>query len=294
MKVETLAEDLRLLWPTGTTLSLEERMNIELGLLKLYEHEDFEEVHFWGRVRGVAKDYYIAMTVNFRGHYEFAHKRFFWCNAANWTFAELPAINPNDRELAEQFNGFFTGESDKILVEAPEQEAGDDPPRDEIAEDQDSLASTVEEKVPPKNFTEIDRLTYVVRGIEQDCSVVPEGAFRMTPGHEIAHNRGFAGLTTAEIGKPEKYFHFRNVQLPEKRDQLDRDDALFSYDFLDPIMKDQPKGCWSVQVDPSKTLSSVRSLIWPGYFAYHQANTTKFGGVYFGDGIKNSDLPFML
>lgn len=294
MAVFALAEDLRHLWPIAYTISLEERMNLELALLKLYEHEDFEEVRFWGKVRGVSKDYYLAITIDYQGHYEFANKRFFWCNASTWSYSELPAINANDRENAEQFNGFFTGEADKVLVEAPEQQLDDDPPRDDDRDEKDSLASTVEEKVPPKNFTELDRLAYVVRAIEQDCSVVPEGAFRMTPGHEIARNRGFSGLTTSDLGKLDKYFHFRNVQLIEKREQLDRDDALFSYDFLDPIVKDQPRGCWCVQVDSSGTLSSVRSLLWPGYFAYHQANTTQFGGVYLGDGIKNSDLAFML
>lgn len=294
MKVETLAEELRLLWPTGTTLSLEERMNLELALLKLYEHEDFEEVNFWGKVRGVMKDYYIAMTVNYRGHNEFAHKRFFWCNAATWTFAELPPLSESDREFAQQFNGFFTGETDRILVEAPEQAPDEDQLGDEEQEDRDSLAATGDEAASLKNFTEIDRLSYAVRAIEQDCAVVPEGAYRMTPGNEITRNRTFSGLTTTDIGKLDKYCHFRSVQLPEKRDFIDRGDALLSFDFLDPVTKDQPRGCWSIQIDPSGTLSTVRSLLWPGYFGYHQANSTKFGGIYFGDGIKNSDLPFML
>lgn len=38
-------------------------------------------------------------------------------------------------------------------------------------------------KVPPKNFTELDRLAYVVRVIENDCAVTPVGAFRLTPTH---------------------------------------------------------------------------------------------------------------
>jgi len=32
-----------------------------------------------------------------------------------------------------------------------------------------------------------------------------------------------------------------------------RDDALFKFDFFDPISNDLPKGSWSIQVDSSKT-----------------------------------------
>ena len=84
------------------------------------------------------------------------------------------------------------------------------------------------------------------------------------------------------------------MQSTEKRDQLDRDDALFTYDFLDGIEGDSPKGNWSLQVDASGTLATLRNFLWPGYFGFHLANTKRFGGVYIGDGIKNSDLPFML
>ena len=166
--------------------------------------------------------------------------------------------------------------------------------KDEEVAEKDSLASTEEEKIPPKNFIELDRLAYVVRAIDHDCSVVPQGAFRMTPTHELIRNKAFEGLTSTTVKDIKRYFHFRNVQFQEKREQLDRDDALFTHDFFDGIEKDNPKGCWSLQVDPSGTLGTLRNFLWPGYFAFHLVNTQRFGGVYIGNGIKNSDLPFML
>jgi len=39
---------------------------------------------------------------------------------------------------------------------------------------------------------------------------------------------------------------------------------------------------------------SLRSLQWPGYFAFHKANTNIFGGVYIGYGIQNEDLAFTI
>jgi radial spoke head protein 9 len=53
-------------------------------------------------------------------------------------------------------------------------------------------------KIPPKNFTELDRLAYVVRSIENDCAVAPVGAFKLTPTHELRYNDSFRGIPLAE------------------------------------------------------------------------------------------------
>jgi radial spoke head protein 9 len=289
----SLSEDISLLWPTGVCLNIEEKMNLKLSLLRIHELDSFEEVLFWGKIKGSTRDYYIAMSLNYKGQYEFPHKRFFWCTSLNWKFVELSAINPNDQELVELHNVNFTGEHEKILKEAPAVENEEENKEEENA-DKDSLASTEEDKVPPKNFIELDRLAYVVRAIDHDCSVVPEGAFRITPAHELTRNKAFEGLARKEVGNIRRYLHFRNVQSTEKRDQLDTDDALFTYDFLDLIEKDVPVGSWSLQVDPSGNLGTLKNFLWPGFFAFHLAGTSRFGSVYIGEGVKNADLPFML
>lgn len=46
-----------------------------------------------------------------------------------------------------------------------------------------------------KNITELDRLSFVVRQIENDCSSVPVGAFKITPTNEIRYNDHFQGLS---------------------------------------------------------------------------------------------------
>ena len=83
MLYNRLSDDIPLLWPTGVTLNLDEKMNLNLSLLKIHEIEDFEEVLFWGKIKGSTRDYYIALALNYKGHYEFANKRFFWCTAIN-------------------------------------------------------------------------------------------------------------------------------------------------------------------------------------------------------------------
>lgn len=162
-------------------------------------------------------------------------------------------------------------------------------------EDVQLVAENIEEpKAGPKNYTELDRLSYVVSAIENDTHVVPEGAFKLTPKHELRRNLAFKGLDKRDLKKLEKYYHFRNVQEQDKRELLETTKSVFREDIFDPIVNDKPKGAWSVQLDTSETVGIVKSLVWPGYIGYNISGTNKFGSAYFGDGLKNKDLTFML
>ena len=59
----------------------------------------------------------------------------------------------------------------------------------------ENLDESVEVKpqIVPKNFTELDRLAYVIAAIENDTHIVPEGAYKLLPSHEIRHNESFKG-----------------------------------------------------------------------------------------------------
>jgi len=80
----------------------------------------------------------------------------------------------------------------------------------------------------------------------------------------------------------------------ERKIYVENDDACFKFDILDNIEDDKIKGSWSIQLDPTKKICNVRSLLWPGYYAVHLSNSDLYGGVYFGNGKKNYDLPFMI
>lgn len=304
MDVYKLASELKYVNQIGATLSLDERMKLELAILKLNETEEFDQIVFWGKIEGIAKDYYLALGLKFKNQYEFPLKKFFWCND-EFKFGELPQINREHKDRVDAFRTMFTGDHTKILIKVTEdEENADKPPADTNPEDANPenpekklLEDTDDEKelkVPPKNFTELDRLAYVVRAIDVDCSIVPVGAFRLTPNHELRYNDEFKGLSLADLKNPEKFMHFRNPQTVEKQEFIAREDALFNYNFLDPIDKDLPKGCWSLHLDTAKTVATIRSLLWPGYLAYHRAQSPIFGGVYIGSGVKNFDLPFLL
>ena len=266
---------------------------------------------------GLQKDYYIALGIKYKGYYEFPFKKFYWTTSANFTFEPLPERIDQYKKEANEKDGLFLGDPDKILIEAKpgepteappaEPEAPPEPKEEEKKEgEQNPNPAAPENPVPeapveeakpqvvPKNFTELERLSYVIRAIENDTHVIPEGAYKLIPQHEIRRNIAFRGLDRKDLGKLSKYYHFRNVQMQEKKTLVESTESVFRYDIFDPLMNDKPNGAWSVQVDPSETIGTVKSLLWPGYVSYSVSGTNQFGGAYFGDGMKNKDLTFML
>jgi hypothetical protein len=69
---------------------------------------------------------------------------------------------------------------------------------------------------------------------------------KLTAKHEVQRNEAFQGLKPEEVFNIANYSHFRNVQDPEKKRNLEADDAIFQRDFLDEVIDDKPLGCWSV------------------------------------------------
>ena len=69
-------------------------------------------------------------------------------------------------------------------------------------------SSDDEIKVPPKNFTELDRLSFTIRAIENDCQCVPLGSIKLTPLHEVRRNEAFKGLCPDTAFDLKHYIHF--------------------------------------------------------------------------------------
>lgn len=112
-------------------------------------------------------------------------------------------------------NEFFSGQHEKILMkfqgEANKFVRG--PNGEELI-------------VKQKNFTELDRLALVVALISRDCSVVPLGAYRMTPTHELIQNPEFRGLKLNQSKDPNNYVHLQAPTDPEKKILIESDKAL--------------------------------------------------------------------
>jgi len=80
---------------------------------------------------------------------------------------------------------------------------------------------------------EIDRLTFVVYAIENDCQICPVGSFKMTSEHQVTRNESFNGLCKSDAHVLDNYMHFRNVQTEDKKNALDDPAASFNTRFLE-------------------------------------------------------------
>lgn len=267
------------------------RHQIKLSLLKLKEVQSLDEVLFWGRIngtfhviKGIIKNYYIALGIRFKGCKEFPQKVLYWANSS-FAFAPLPPVRNDFTSVAKNMCTFFTGEHEKVLQTLPHS--------DEAPIDPESEAIELPTGPVTKDFTELDRLSFVVNKIERDTHVIPQGAYKLTPIHEVRQNDLFQGLTKDDMVKIEMYQHFRSVETPDKKDQLARNEGILQTDVFDSLSSDRPKGAWSIRIKEGY-IAVLRSFLWPGYTFYHIGTTKEFWGAYFGDGIMNKDLPFML
>jgi len=284
----------------GVCFNIEETIKLDIALNELHLNQKTDEMWLWGKIIGLEKDYYIAMGIFFTEKYQFPEKRFYWCSSTNFVFSPLDESEDYHLKECQKFNTYFTGNQDvPLTILVKEEEGGEgavkkdeEVPKKE--EDPDITQELIVEAVKLKNFTELHRLGFVVRMIDRETAVVPEGAFKMLPIHEMRRNDNFQGLKNNDLGNLGKYMHFRDVMSQEKKEFIQRDDAIFSFNFLDSIDKDNVKGSWSLQLDSTKTISSIRSLLWPGYFAFHKANSKAFGSIYIGFGIRNTEFSFMI
>jgi radial spoke head protein 9 len=166
----------------GVCLNLEELLKLEISLNTLHMEIKSDEMWFLGKIIGVEKDYYIAVALYLKDH-PFPKKKFYFCNSNNFLFSELPEIKEHHLPDVSKYNTYFIGNPDVIL------QTYDDNSAVEIEEGED----TFKPKLALKNLTESDRLSYVVRSIDYDCSVIPEGAFKMVPVNEVRRNDNFLG-----------------------------------------------------------------------------------------------------
>ena len=265
------------------SISIEEQIKLKTTLDQLKCDIKADEMLFWGKILGAEKDYYIALAIYYKG-FKFPKKKFYFCSSSTFSFSELPEIQSHHLIEFSKFNTYFIGNPDVILKKFSD---------NKNININEQIGDIFKPNLKLKNLTESDRLSFVVRTIEHDTSIVPLGGFKMLPINEIRRNDLFEGLSSDELDKIENYFHFRKIESQNKRDMIDMGKAVFDFSFLDSLSDDNLKCAWSIQTDSAKTVCNIRSLVWNGYFAYHKANTNLFGSIYIGFGIKNMDIPFM-
>jgi radial spoke head protein 9 len=173
----------------GVCLNIEERYKLEIALNNLHMDIKSEEIWFWGKIIGVEKDYYIALAIYFKEHQLFPKKKFYFCSSSNFIFSEMPEVLDHHLKDMERFNTYFIGNPDIILEKYDSIEENKQVDFEESNENEEIFRP----KFRLKNLTEGDRLSYLVRSVDHDTNVVPEGAFKMLPINEMRRNDTFTG-----------------------------------------------------------------------------------------------------
>jgi radial spoke head protein 9 len=246
---------------SGNCLTPQETSALQVLCLKKRRDAGHNAVHFWGKISGTENDYVVCVGVQevFNG---LPTKKFYFSQAPFGDLNEIPTLSDEESaSCAAMADQTFTGRADEP--------AGD-------------------------GCTEAHRLAFAVGSIDSDCSIVPRGAYIVDASHQAMTNASFNGLSAGDAQSLGSYFHFRDpVKLPRKG-VLETKKMVKATDFLDPINEDNPQGCWSLQTSENGQTVTLRSLLWPGYYFYHNIGTSDYGGAYFGDGRKNSAILFML
>ena len=276
MEPYNISQGLQYLSSQGATLSAREQLALKAALAKLGSSQK-SPVYFWGRISGQEDDYYLAYTILKTTSQVFPNKKFFFATGA-FAFTELPLLTEEEKQLVEHEQGAFRGKPAHVLG-VTEEEVSAEP-----------IESATEESPAKKRATELHRLSHTVRSIDHDTAVVPMGAYLLDDNRDVVLDSTFHGLAhKTNLGE---YCHFRPATQVDYL-QAEHLDA-FQSKFLDTLDLDIPRSSWAIRQLDHGSVTLLRSLLWPGYAAYHINGTKYFGGAYLGHGMKNSDLPFML
>jgi hypothetical protein len=172
-------------------------------------------------------------------------KHFFWCSSTNFTFSALPDASAECIAKLGCLTYLFSGEFDTILVESTE-----------APKIIDAAAGII---LPPKHFTELDRLSVVVGQINDACSCVPKGAMKCIPTQEVMVNEGFRGLCPEDAICLNNWQHLRAIRQDDKKSLAARSVHVYNDDFLDCLECDKPMESWSLLKDVTGGQVTLRS-----------------------------------
>ncbi|KAJ3025413.1 UNVERIFIED_CONTAM: Radial spoke head protein 9 [Siphonaria sp. JEL0065] len=255
----------------GVTLNAQERAVMTTSLRVKAEAEKLQNLCFWGKILAIQKDYMIAQA---NGANLFDRKFFYSFDLVNWL--QLPEVTPEDMPIIEKITKRFTGDPAFEFSTASEEVEG-------------------EEKPKGQTISEEKRLSGVIQLMNYEVQIVPRGAYFRDGNLTLQQNPMFKGLSQSELGELTNYCHFREGFNINKKTAEERATSFDeTIDIFDAISGDDPRGVWSIQSERGGSVSLLRSLLWPGYVFFHTPSPVKWGGMYYGWGLKNQNIGFML
>jgi len=263
------------------------------SLAEIKLNENFQSTRFWGKIYGVERDYLIieATTVT----HEIRHK-FFFSVDGGLRFAQLPIVEPWTREKCMGIASAFSG-SPAFVYEERRAPSGDQEEEEENGGEEDREQTDQSGDEPPKDdpkLTELDRLAWTIAKINDECCIVPRNSVLLTSSKMMQTNSGFAGLSRRDANQLSSYLHLRTPRDPYSVSKYRKAAAINGTDFLDSIAGDLPTGCWKLQSKGAGLNVSIRNLLWHGFEFKYRVGDKDFVQSYFGHGIRQNDLVFMM
>eukprot|EP00762_Andalucia_godoyi_P008216 ANDGO_02992.mRNA.1 hypothetical protein PTSG_01527 len=301
MDVHSLVTNAAYVSSAGQFLSTEERVLVASSLTLLQSNSASYAVRLFGKINGIERDYLVALGYD-AVNQAYPSRAWFTASdtAAEW--ALLPVLSEADKHHARKIRGPLLGKPDFVYtvedditpppVPAPRtvNEDGSEEPAAEAGEGGDGAGAG---GVPSAKVPELNRLSLAVESLLRECLVVPRGAFVLNSLQEVVANKLFVGLTSEDAGKLLSYLH-ACADADKMGSLLEQHHLDKSIDFLPSIADDIPRGSWSIVRDSISGAVVLRSLLWPGFVAYHVPQSSIFGSFYAGNGLKNLDIGFML
>jgi radial spoke head protein 9 len=243
---------------------------------ELHNRLKTEELWFWGKIIGSDFDYFIALGINYKNNYEFPEKIFYFGTSNDYIFNPLPeTLAQHLPDMKKHSNTLLKGDP-KLIIENYEEgvdpeaaererereaELSKEKQNDEMALLDESVDQEVKQVERRLNFTELCKLSFIVKAIHYSTNIFPKGGFRILPIHEIRRNETFKGLKPEELLDIKNYHYFRPISSEERKKIIESDEAIFREDFLDCVDEDPVKGCWTLQLDSTKQIVKKFNII---------------------------------
>ena len=229
---------------------------------------------------GTKKNYNIIISINYEEKSFFPKLTFYWSDNL-LDFSPLPVLKEEERLILANNNGYLTGEHDKLVHLFEENEEFLD------LNDFDQIVQRGNKK---GNLKEIHLVSYLVNKITEESAVFPRNAFFLNFNNNLDFERNFRFLKK-DSEQFQNYLRFRDP----KKEKVDYFLALRDKQNV-TLFEDisQQKNEFNLSSNFIGNKKWIKSLLWPGFVNYSITNSSYFGFIYFGYGLRNNDLEFIL
>ena len=160
----------------GQTLNSQQLSNVQIGCVKRHATENLVDVRFWGKIEGTSGDYLIVQGISSSNSSSaYPVKKFYFSTDGSPELQQFPNVSTEMRARATKYLDMaLSGDPSSIREEG--EPTGEEAGEEEAGEGENNQDNTLRES---------DVLVLVVERIDAVMSVVPAGAYVMTPTKHV-------------------------------------------------------------------------------------------------------------